>query len=241
MSTAVTPPAGSEVEGQPPAVTPQAVNPAQEARLSTENAGLRVKNKELAARVAAIEELGSLEDIKAALDAAKAGSPSGDGKSKAAEVARLQREYDALKAELGGIKTSLADQQSKATQKLKTAELTRIAAEGGLNAQASAVRLLGEVAKVAADDVVVFVVPDGSGGTREVPATLENLKVHAKDLLGDAAEVFLPAAGKPGTGSKGPGKSAGGLDLATILADPDLYAKHRDQVLQERFGRVPPK
>lgn len=221
-------------EGAPP-------DPKQQ-KLSDENASLRVKIRdqyEPWTKLAKEHGFESPEKLREHLEKSKnTGSPSGDDDDKSAS-AKLKRDYDALKVELDGVKKGLTEKEQKAQQKTLTAELTKLAAAAGLNAAETAVAVLSGKAKVAEDGEVVFVVPDGSGGTREVPVNAESLKAHAKVLLGDAAPLFLPADGKSGTGSTRPAGGAGGLDLAKILQDPKEYAKHRDAILQGHYGALP--
>lgn len=210
-------------------------NPAMEKRLSEENARYRTRLKGIAETLGV--DAGDPDAVlrKAQEIVANAGTPPAARKPEA-PAAAIQRELDETRSSLETLKKQLQDKENKGRQKILHAGLREVVAAAGLNDPDAAVELLTLRSRVADDDAVVFTITDENGVQREVIATAENLRQHAKDLRFPA--VFFPADGVGGAGSRAPA-AGGGLDFQKIGSDPALYAKHREAVLASmRAGKI---
>jgi hypothetical protein len=227
----------SGTTGQQSQATAAPINPVLHRRLSDENAKYRVRLKGLSAVLGTDDPDEILSRVTEL--ATGAGSPSGDEGGEGGRVTgvKLKRELDATRAELATLKKSLGDEKTKAQKKLLSAGLTKVAAEGRFNEPSAVVELLERHARVADDGEVVLVIPDGQGGEREVVATPQAIREHADAIR--FPKIFFPADGVAGSGSRAPGQ-AGGLDMETVISDPELYEKNRDAIRRQYFGKSVP-
>jgi hypothetical protein len=160
----------------------------QERKLSQEAARWRVRFREAERQVAMLRQ--HIADLEAR---SHAGSPATE--LIATELSTLRRTVAELQDKQHAAELRVREAEQKARSKTIHAALAALVADARLTDPAAAKVVLEQYAFVDEDDSVVFVVRDGDGNERKVPATLASAREHR--LL--SAIFFFKTPRKPRT------------------------------------------
>jgi hypothetical protein len=208
---------------------PDAERQQQDQGLTAEAAKWRTSFRDAEKTIGTLKQ--ELEDLKTKVNA----SPGGDQSASASEIATLKRTIADLQQKQKTADERAQSVEQKARTKSIQATLSGIVSEGRVVDPTAAKRLLESYATVDDDDVVVFTVKEKDGSERKVPASLEAVREHK--LLSD---IFFPAEGSSGSGSRGGARSSvnSGVDMERAKRDPDYYQANRDKIHAELKART---
>lgn len=218
---------GSE-EGKEPTAE-QIKKMADDNRLASEAAKWRKSTRDAEARAKV------LQDERDAL-AKQIEEGTATDREAVSEVAKLTREIAEFRN-----KDKARDERERALEAKTKANaiksrLAEIVSEGKLLEPAAAIRLLTEFASIDADDTVVFNVKDPeSKEATKVTATYDGIQ-----KFGLLPGIFVPPAGKPGTGARGTQSAVGivnGIDMERAKSDTGYYREHRAEIMAIRRAR----